>query len=325
MSGKVKTGVLPGARLLAFLLALALASLMVIACAQNALASQIYLKSSATVTDTTIKLGDIFGGLEKNSGKVLGAAPKPGAQMTINARTLLRVALALDLPWRPSDSKEHIVISRAANIVENELIKSAIAEKLVGETGLEGPFEVEFANYDNSIILPHDIMPGAEVKDISLSPKRDWFKATIAAPSSENPVRQRQITGAIKKIVEIPVLKSNLRNGDVINASDIDWLELYERDIQHDYLLEAEHLIGQTPRRMVMAGKPVREIELQAPRIVKRGETVTIIYEDGPLRLTAEGRAIRGGSRGDFIRVVNNSSSRTIDGIVAGKRLVKVK
>jgi flagella basal body P-ring formation protein FlgA len=293
--------------------------------ARIAHASSIYLKNSSIVTDNVIRLEDIFGGLEENGDKVLGAAPHPGRNITLSARTLLRVALALDLPWRPSGETDHIVIQRAATVIDEGMLKSAVAKKLADEGHVNGSFDVQFTTSGNEMILPHDMPPSAEVLDISYSPQNDWFQVTIVAPSADNPVRRQQLTGAVRKIMEIPVLKDNLRNGDIIRASDLEWLELYAGDIKHDYLLKAEDLVGMTPRRMVMEGKPVREIELEAPRMVKRGDTVTIIYQSGSMQLTAEGRAIRDGAKGDFIRVVNNNSSRTVEGFVTGERVVTVK
>ncbi len=298
---------------------------LVLAPAGSALASSIYLKNSSIVTGNVIRLGDIFGGLEKDADKVLGAAPQPGKDITLGARTLLRVALAMNLPWRPSGESEHIVLQRAATVIDEEMLKAAVVKYLEEEKIVRGSFDVQFTTSGNTMILPHNMPAVSEVADMSYSPGKNWFQVTLAAPSKDNPARRLQLTGAVRKIVELPVLKENIRNGDVIRKSDLEHIEMHAKEIQHDYLLAEDDLIGMTPRRMVMAGRPVREIELEAPRLVKRGDTVTILYEDGPLHLTAEGRAIRGGAKGDYIRVVNNSSSRTVEGIVTGARMVSVK
>ena len=79
---------------------------------------------------------------------------------------------------------------------------------------------------------------------------------------------------------------------------------------------------GLTPRRMIAAGKPVKANDVQAPRIVARGEAVTLIYKAGALNLTARGKALEFGAKGDVIRVVNTQSNRSIDAIVTGDQEV---
>ncbi|NCC22514.1 MAG: flagellar basal body P-ring formation protein FlgA [Alphaproteobacteria bacterium] len=318
-------GIKTGLRLLVLALALTVGVAFIVAGGQAALASSVYLKNSSIVTGNHITLGDIFGGLEEEADKVLGPAPQPGRDMVLNARTLLRIAIALDLPWRPAGSGDHVVLTRAATILGSAELQALVEDELRREQNLSGRFEIEFASTDNAMVLPHDVAATAEITALTYSPQRDWFQATIAAPSADNPVAVRQLTGAVRRIVEVPVLKDNLRNGDVIAASDIEWIDLYAKDLQHDYYLDAEQIVGMTPRRMVVSGKPIRDMELEAPKIVERGDTVTIVFEQGPMRLTAEGRALRDGAKGDFIRVVNSNSSQSIEGTVIAPRTIVVR
>ena len=68
-------------------------------------ASAVSLKPTSVITEDTIRLGDLFSGLEHKSERVLGMAPRPGQDMVLNARTLMRIAIALDLPWRPTSDR----------------------------------------------------------------------------------------------------------------------------------------------------------------------------------------------------------------------------
>ena len=90
-------------------------------------------------------------------------------------------------------------------------------------------------------------------------------------------------------------------------------------------ILSAADLVGMTPRRMVLDGKPIVANDVEAPRIVKRGESVTLNFKSGSLELSAMGKALEHGSKGDLVRVVNNSSNRTIEALVTGEREVTVQ
>ncbi len=50
-------------------------------------ASAVSLKYNTLVEDNVITLGDVFTGLDRKADKVLGPAPRPGQDMTLNART----------------------------------------------------------------------------------------------------------------------------------------------------------------------------------------------------------------------------------------------
>ena len=80
-----------------------------------------------------------------------------------------------------------------------------------------------------------------------------------------------------------------------------------------------------TPRRMVIEGKPIKLSEIEAPQIVRRGQNVTIIFKNGAMELTAMGKALENGSKGDLIRVVNANSSRTVAATITAEKEVRVQ
>jgi flagellar basal body P-ring formation protein FlgA len=81
---------------------------------------------------------------------------------------------------------------------------------------------------------------------------------------------------------------------------------------------------GMEATRNLPAGQIVRSTDVMQPQLVRRGEPVTIKIVSGALVITASGRALSGGGRGDSVRVVTNSTSRTLDGTVDGSGTVRV-
>lgn len=287
-------------------------------------AKAVELKSNALIEGPVITLGDIFYDLPNNAEKVLGPAPRPGKDMVLNARTLLRVAIALDLNWRPATSNEHIVLKRAATLIsKDDIEKSLIAD--IRKDGYQGDFELEFPAQTSEIILPADQEARFEIDDLSVDTQSERFSATVYAPTKEDPLQTLNISGAIHSIVKVPVLRETMRNGSVISDSDLDYISVRTKDLNHDVILKAENLIGMTPRRMAFNGKPLTDTEIQAPQIVERGQTVTMIFNSGAIQLTAMGRALESGAKGDAIRVVNADSSRNVQAIISGEQEVYVQ
>jgi flagella basal body P-ring formation protein FlgA len=88
--------------------------------------------------------------------------------------------------------------------------------------------------------------------------------------------------------------------------------------------LSAEDASGMEAARNLTAGNIVRRSDLMKPQLVRRGEPVTIRIVSGSLVITASGRALNGGGRGEMVRVVTNNTNRTLDGTIDGSGSVRI-
>lgn len=288
-------------------------------------AAAVSLKRETLITGTAITLGDVFEGLPAElADKVLGPAPQPGQDMVLNARTLLRVSLALDLPWKPTSSAEYIVLRSPASIVDQTQIKQALAKALL-EQSISKRFDISWEQGPTKLVLPADQDNTVEVQDIFIKQDQNRFEATLVAPSKERPLQTAHISGKIIPIISVPVLKDTTRAGTIIGPRDIETIDVAEFTLKQDTILTAENLIGTTPRRLLNAGQPVKANEIEAPKIVERGEYITMIFKQGPLHLTARGKALEHGAKGDLIRVVNTGSNQTVEAMVTNIKEVTVQ
>lgn len=309
-------------RAVTLLVALLMVAFVMMAGSRMAFAAS--LRSDVILDSDILTVGDIFENAGKNAEYVLGPAPQPGQEMVLNASTLLRVAMALDMPWRPQHAAEQIVVKRSASIVPEAEVKAGL-ESALRDQGAGDNFTLDTGSQKLEIVLPAENTATFEVTDVKYNARTGHFEAKVSAPSAQNPVKLVSVSGNLKSKTTIPVLKNTLRNGDLITDADLDYIDIVTAELQPDTILKAEDMIGMTPRRMAASGKPVRALDLQAPLLVARGEPVTIVFETGPLKLTASGKAIQHGAKGDLIRVVNAGSNRTIDATVTGHREVTVQ
>ncbi len=295
---------------------------LLLSSAKRALAAS--LRPVTVLSGDTLTVGDIFDGLDADkASRVLGPAPQPGKDMVLNARTLLRIALAVDLPWQPGSIADQVIVRRAATTIGQDVFMDAIRDKLA-EQDIGGRFELELTSVPPTAILPGSVPETADLLDFKTDPKNDSFRASFAVPSKEDRQATVDVSGKIVRYISMPVLKTSLRSGDIIGARDISWIDLAARDVQADLLLKEENLVGMTPRRMITAGKPVHDKDVEKPELVGRGDMITLVYESGPIILTAKGKSMQNGAQGDIIRVVNVVSNRTLEGMVTGDRQVTV-
>jgi flagella basal body P-ring formation protein FlgA len=294
---------------------------VLIACAHIANAAT--LKTDVLLNAPVLTAGDLFDGLDKDkAAKVLGPAPLPGQDMVLNTLTLMQVAAAMSIDWKPQSTGEQVTVRSATTMVDQKTISAALVKKLQ-EKGVTGDFSISFSN-PPKLILPKDMPATAEVASITFHPESDRFEATLIGPSKEHQAGSTQVSGHVEHTIQVPVLKRALRNGDIVRADNVEWISMPQNAIGEYTLIDADKLIGKTPRRMVMAGQAVQDAELIEPLLVSRGQMVTITYAKGPITVTARGKALEDGARGSSIRVVNSASSRSIDATVSDDGMVVV-
>jgi flagella basal body P-ring formation protein FlgA len=64
---------------------------------------------------------------------------------------------------------------------------------------------------------------------------------------------------------------------------------------------------------------------LAAPRVIRRGQQVSIRSATTGVQVRMGGRALEGGAIGDLVRVRNASSGRIVEGRVVGPGRVRVE
>ncbi len=298
----------------------ALSFILAVSYSQNA--GAVGLKGNGLIEKDVIMLSDIFHSLPEHKDKVLGPAPQPGKDMTLSARTLLRVAMALDLSWRPSSGAEHIVLSRAATLVSHDDITHVIRNAVIKD-GFPGSFMIT-TDQKTQIILPPDMPKTAVMDTIDVDMALGRFDGTLVAPSAENPVQRLRVRGKIEPTTHVPILSHTVRNGTIITANNIETVEIPTKSLSSQVIIDANALLGSTPRRMISAGQPIKVNDIQAPQVVERGEIVTMIFKRGPLQLTAQGKAMENGAKGDMIRVINTGSNQSIQGTISNPREIIV-
>lgn len=286
-------------------------------------AQAIGLKEHSVLTGDTITLGDIFYDLPRNEERILGTAPRPGKEMILNARTLLRIAMALDLSWRPTGVSDHVVLRRAATIIEYDQIKEALYTALYDEE-IYGDYELSIPAQYRKIILPQDQPATMVITRFTANTSNKTFEATIAAPSAENPIQHFQIKGQMNAVITVPVLADNLQSGHIITQQDIKYIKIKEREFTRDTIADGSILIGMTARRVILAGRPIRTSDMIAPRLIERGEIVTLSLNIGTMALTTQAKALQDGAKGDIIRVVNTASNKTLQAVITGVNQVSI-
>lgn len=118
------------------------------------------------------------------------------------------------------------------------------------------------------------------------------------------------------------ILTRPIQRGDLLSEHDFVPQEIAAAQARG--IVSAQQAAGLEARRTLRSGVPVRASDLTEPRLVRRGEPVTITLRSGGLTISAIGRALADGALGEPVRVFSEATNQTLDGVVESAGRVRV-
>jgi flagella basal body P-ring formation protein FlgA len=280
-------------------------------------------RSEILIQSNAIKLGDVFDNVGQHADFVLAPAPLPGQNLVWNTATLTRIATAFNLPWRPQQN-DTVQIKRAATLVDADTLKVVLREYMASTTGAES-YNITFTSEIPEIIVPSLEIPQIEVSDLSMPAKGGIFSAILKISSTADTRENITLRGMAERMVKIPTLSRSLQSGAIIQEKDIAWVTIRALSVNENIIQNTDDLIGSTPRKSIVSGNMIRSTDIEKPRIVNRGDAVTLVFNKNGMYLTTKGRAMQDGTIGDTITISNLSSNRQIEGRITANREVTVQ
>lgn len=300
---------------------LLLAATLLAACAATADAAT--LKPSATVDADVVRLGDIFDDAGPLADGIVARAPMPGRRYVLDSEWLDDAARANGLAWRPSTRFDRIVVERAGRAIGRDAIADALRDALRRD-GDGRRFTIEFSGRSPEATISPLAPPSIEVQSLAVDPPSGRFSALLVVGGGHASAQRLPVAGRAIATREVIVLRRTVQQGEIVRADDLTTVDLREDALRPDTLIDADRLIGLSARRPMRPGEALREADFRAPVLVARNASVTLVLKAGGMTLSALGRAVDEGARGDTIRVVNVQTKRTIEAQVVGPDTVMV-
>lgn len=282
------------------------------------------LRPHVLVNGRDVRLGDLFDGAGRYADKTVAYAPAPGRKLTLEPSWLRRVARAYGVRWRPTSSLDQTVIERRSVVVDTTQIQDAILREARRKNKITGKLEVVLDNRILQLHLPVDMPASVSIRSLTQDPRTSRFSALIFAPDPRPGAIRMTITGELHRMMDVPVLARRAAPGDIISASDIEWISVRGNRLSSHVILDDAKLVGMSPKRPITENRPIRIGEIRMPILVKKGARVTVTYQTPFLQLTATGKSLQNGAKGDTIRVRNLRSNTTIDATVISTGRVAV-
>lgn len=145
------------------------------------------------------------------------------------------------------------------------------------------------------------------------------INVSVVARQKDRVLRNIPVRIDVEALVDMVIAVRQLEHGSILAAADV---ALQKREITQNSQFAARSIaevVGKKSRITLRANQPVRVDQIERVPLIKSGQMVTILAENGVLKITVTGKAHSSGAEGDIIRVQNLTSlkeipARVIDG-----------
>lgn len=151
------------------------------------------------------------------------------------------------------------------------------------------------------------------VETVNIDPASRRFAAILRGGD-----RRERVEGSFWTEVAVAVPSRRIAPGEIITEADLSLMPMRTDQLGQRSLTSMTDLVGMQAKRVLSPGRPVPASSITGEALVQRNKPVTLEYRSGPLLVTARGRALADGAKGDQVRVQNLDSNRTLTATVTG-------
>ncbi len=235
---------------------------------------------------------------------------RPGiARCGLVRAVLLVLALSVGAVEAAVQSHEEIADAARDFLQEQAAAVASAPEVTVGH--LDSRLRLEACDAPLEAFLP----PGS----------RPLGKVTVGVRCAAPKPWSLYVQAQVKVLGPVVISARPLGRGAVLSPGDLETAEQDLAQLSGGYLSELTDALGMTLKRSVRAGMPLTAAMLEAPRLIRRGDRVTIVAHSGSLEVRMAGEALAEGGRNDLIRVRNLSSKREVEAEVVSPGVVRVR
>ncbi|MFQ6546819.1 flagellar basal body P-ring formation chaperone FlgA [Aestuariibius sp. 2305UL40-4] len=113
-------------------------------------------------------------------------------------------------------------------------------------------------------------------------------------------------------VADTIVATRTIRPQSIITSGDIE-----RRDgVVSGAIDNVDLVVGMEARSALYPGRPILFAQIGPPAIVERNQILTLVFQEGALTISTEGRALGRGAAGEKIRVMNLASRNTVTALI---------
>ena len=228
-------------------------------------------------------------------------------------------AMAEDTSSQPTSYIFNISYEDAQDAVGKALTEKSIDEKLSGQT-----IAAVINNKKSTPLYSSNKPINVEIRGLRANEKTNSWSANLVITGEDKVVSALPLAGRYMAMSEVPVLKRQVRNGELITDDDVEMKAFPQGRNYSDTINDISSLIGRTPVRGISPNRPIRRSEISEPALIKKNALVQMRYKTQSMEITTAGQALTDGAKGDVIEVRNVTSKKIARAVVTASNIVDV-
>jgi flagella basal body P-ring formation protein FlgA len=145
---------------------------------------------------------------------------------------------------------------------------------------------------------------------------RDLGRFTVGVRCTDDKPWSLHVPVTVTIYKNVIVTAESLPRGKILTESDFKHLKYDVSKLPVGYIEDAAYGVGMELRRRLSSGEPLTTTMMRKPKIIKRGQQVSIIAKAGSIEVRMLGKALAHGAVGDRIRVLNLKSKKKLEGTI---------
>lgn len=202
-------------------------------------------------------------------------------------------------------------------------IEKKVAEAMVDE-GIAEHIEINAALSDSPILYRANHPIDMVLHTLQVDPDAKRWQAEAHIMSGGKTEAIKPIAGRYDELMRVPMLIHQMGIKDVITLDDLEMRLVPNRKLRKDTITDVDQIIGKSARRVISAGRTIRQSELTTALAVEKDRFVEMIYRTPNISIRTMGKALENGATGDLIRVMNHDTQRTISARIVDSSRVEV-
>lgn len=179
--------------------------------------------------------------------------------------------------------------------------------------GTSGRVEIEVPPLDARLQIPTCQVP---LQARPANSQSNGGRVSVRVECHDQNPWTRNIIGYVRIYQPVVVADRALPRGTILTASDVTTREIDISTLRGQAVNSRSQVEGMALRRAIAPGTPIGLDVLTAPVLVKRGDTVVLTAQRGPVAIRQQGVALQDGEAGKQIPVRNHSSNRVVQAVV---------
>jgi len=145
---------------------------------------------------------------------------------------------------------------------------------------------------------------------------RDLGRLTVGVKCTDSRPWSLHVPVTVTIYKNVIVTARSLSRGELLAERDFKRVKYDVSQLHTGYIEDPANGVGMELKRRLSAGVPLTATMMRKPKIIKRGQQVSIIAHAGGLEVRMSGKALAHGAVGERIRVLNLKSKKKLEGTV---------